>query len=267
MKFHHLFRQNHFLKHLPIPDLILGAGHSTHLSVILAGLKFKAHTAIIMKPSLPLMLFDSIICPKHDQLKENPKVFNTFGSLNKIDKTCIKDKAADRPLNLMLIGGHSKHFHFDTVELLHQVKAICANNPEEKWLLTNSPRTPMDTTLALKQLNLENLCVHDYQQAMKIPLQELLLKARFTWITPDSMSMIFEALTAETNVGLLTATPKKATRIVKQVQELIALHYVSVFDSLDELSVTDKTIPWEADRAAIWLLKRINLEDKEYIND
>ena len=51
---------------LPKPDILLGAGHATHLDIITAKLKFGGKSVIIMKPTLPYCMFDLCLIPKHD---------------------------------------------------------------------------------------------------------------------------------------------------------------------------------------------------------
>lgn len=244
-------------KHKAKPNLVIGAGHSTHLSVLIAGFKFKAFTSIIMKPSLPTCFFDTIICPKHDQLNDSPKVLSTFGPINKINKDHANNTAQNKTINLILIGGLSKHYHFDASNIAEQIKLICTASPTEQWLLSNSPRTPEAMNERLKKLDLANLSFHDYKQGTMGSIQETLLKTKFTWVTPDSMSMIFEALTAGSQVGLIDCKPKKMTRIVKQVVNLIDEGYVISFNQKANTAAPINHLPWEADRAALWLLHQL----------
>ncbi|MFT6030584.1 MAG: mitochondrial fission protein ELM1 [Oleiphilaceae bacterium] len=247
------------LKHLPKPDLILGTGHRTHISVLMSGYQFKAFTCLIMRPSLPVCLFDAVICPTHDGLAKSNRVFNTFGPINKIDQSIALLPKDERNLSLILIGGISKHYLFDTQKIIRQVKTVCHEAPEKKWLISNSPRTPPDMNQALERLSLPNATFFDYQQNTQDPLQDLLLKAQLSWITPDSMSMIFEALSAGSTVGLFNCKAKseKHGRIVKQVTRLLDKGYTHGFDHRSQLLNTSaKNFPWEADMAAQWLLHK-----------
>lgn len=244
-------------KHEAKPNLVIGAGHSTHLSVLIAGFKLKAFTSVIMKPSLPSCFFDAIICPKHDQLSDSKKVLSTFGPINKIDKDQADNTIQNKTINLILLGGVSKHYHFDASNIIEQIKNICSENPSQRWLLSNSPRTPEAMNELLNKLDLINLNFHDYKQGTIGSIHETLLKTKFTWVTPDSMSMIFEALTARSQVGLLDCKPKKITRIVKQVDSLIDHSYVIPFKHRAVITPQKRDLPWEADRAALWLLHQL----------
>ncbi|MEZ5579447.1 MAG: ELM1/GtrOC1 family putative glycosyltransferase [Candidatus Competibacteraceae bacterium] len=49
---------------LPVPDLLVGAGPGTHLSLLAA--QRRARAVVLMRPSLPLALFDLCLIPEHD---------------------------------------------------------------------------------------------------------------------------------------------------------------------------------------------------------
>ena len=90
---------------LPNPDIIVGAGHGTHFSMLTARYIRKGKIIVLMKPSLPLNLFDICIIPKHDCPPEKKNVIETTGALNsiKFNKNKIKQTG------LILIGGPSNH--------------------------------------------------------------------------------------------------------------------------------------------------------------
>lgn len=254
---HILFTPNTFNK-LVKPNLILGAGHSTHLSVLFAGLKYQAFTTLIMKPSLPIRFFNAVICPKHDGVANSKTVLNTFGPLNNINRNEVACSKKDASAKLILIGGDSKHYIFDSKSVAQQVQILCNQEPDSHWLISNSPRTPESMNTILNDLDIQNLSFHSYQDKNFGPLNERLLETNFTWVTPDSMSMIFEALTAGSKVELFNLEAKseaKKNRIVRQVDQLISEGFVSsVNDQAEHTEKNMKSFPWEADNAAIWLI-------------
>ena len=254
--FQHIFFLPNFLKTHGKPNLILAAGHSTHLSLLIAGIKYKAFTSVIMKPSLPLCFFNAVICPKHDGLKNSKKVLNTFGPINKIDQTNA-GLPTKKTLNTILLGGISKHFHFDEHQILKQIKNICLKEPDKQWILSNSPRTPKSTNKALAELTYPNLNFYDYKSDKIGSLQDILKQTNITVMTPDSMSMIFEALSAGSKIRLIQCEAKNNKRIVKQIDNLIEEGYIEKPDHPQTRVPTRNKFPWEADRAAKWLLKQL----------
>jgi glycosyltransferase involved in cell wall biosynthesis/mitochondrial fission protein ELM1 len=258
----HFLTTPSFMRTLPKPDMIIGAGHQTHISVLVAACHFKAFRVLVMKPSLPLRWFDAVICPEHDNAPAAAHIFNTFGPLNLVTPPEQPKPAMMRTEHLILIGGPSKHYHFDAGSLLTQIQQLCHETPSIVWRLSNSPRTPEGFTTALTALQLPNLRLHDYRQGLPDPLDILLTRTHIAWVTPDSMAMIFEALTAGARVGLFNApvnTNRQQSRIVKQVQTLISSLKVIAFPQramLMEPRPAPQSPLWETDRAARWLLQR-----------
>ncbi len=48
------------------PQLLIAAGHATHVPLLAAARAFGARAVVIMKPTLPLWLFDLCLVPRHD---------------------------------------------------------------------------------------------------------------------------------------------------------------------------------------------------------
>ncbi|MBT6392297.1 MAG: nucleoside-diphosphate sugar epimerase, partial [Nitrosomonadales bacterium] len=88
------------------PDLIIGAGHSTHARMIVSKLFFGGRTIVIMKPSLPIFCFDLCLIPSHDRPKVKSNVIKTNGAINNIDN----ESRHSSSVGLILIGGKSKYF-------------------------------------------------------------------------------------------------------------------------------------------------------------
>jgi mitochondrial fission protein ELM1 len=256
------------------PNIIIGAGHKTHRAVLLSARYYQAFSVILMKPSVPLSWFDAIICPKHDGLAASKRILNTLGALNKVTPPPTKEINGEatiiRNKHLMLLGGLSKHFEWNEDRLITEIRQICDHDLDRHWLLSDSPRTPSSTLTKLKSLKLKNLSLHHFQDESFGSLEGNLKQSKLTWMSPDSMSMLYESLTAGSKVALFTlkSNPKKRhNRIARHVQSLIQDGTVMSFDiwhtshtnensALDE----DGTLPylWEADRASRWLLGRFN---------
>ena len=93
---------------LPTPDLLLGAGHHTHLSLLAARRIRGGKVVVLMRPSLPPGLFDLCLIPEHDAPPARPNVLATRGALNRIQPAAtlrIRRKQRDiidRPSELAL---------------------------------------------------------------------------------------------------------------------------------------------------------------------
>jgi mitochondrial fission protein ELM1 len=76
-------------------------------------------------------------------------------------------------------------------------------------------------------------------------LEEQLTQAGEVWVTPDSVSMVYEALTAGCRVGLFDLPSRPGSRVAKGVKDLLAQGYVSLFP--------EKKAPGGSGQAAVHL--------------
>ena len=213
-------------KTFPDPDLIIGAGHATHLPLLCARKYRGGNTVVIMKPSLPTSWFNLCLVPAHDDPKLTKNIVLTKGAMNTIKpgNTHQSDKG------LMLVGGPSKHFSWNTDDVLNQIKTLIDAEIQD-WVITDSPRTPGETSNALQTLSSDRTqyCPHD--STNKGWLAEQLGIAGSAWVTEDSVSMIYEALTSGASVGLLRVSPPNSGRIQKAIKPLIEEGYLTRFES------------------------------------
>ena len=77
-------------------------------------------------------------------------------------------------------------------------------------------------------------------------------QAEAVWVTEDSVSMIFEALTAGCQVGVIKIDRLKQDRITQSVDQIIQSNLVSVSASIQELP--EPHAFKEAERVATYLL-------------
>lgn len=237
---------------LPKPDVLLGAGHRTHLSLLAARRLHGGKAVVLMRPSLPLSLFDLCLIPEHDRPPVRPNVLATRGVLNRIRPAV----ALEPGRGLLLIGGPSAHFAWDSAGLHRQIAALVADNPGIHWTLTTSRRTPSDFLEPL--IGRERLRVIPVAQTGPDWLPAQLAVAGQVWVTADSVSMVYEALTAGAAVGVLAVPAKKISRISQGLTHLVAGGWVRPF--VEGLPVAPLPRPPqafnEAERCARWILKQ-----------
>ncbi|GAA6153448.1 mitochondrial fission ELM1 family protein [Pseudoteredinibacter isoporae] len=201
-------------------DVLLAAGHACHSSLIVAKKHYQAKSLVLMKPSFPLRCFDVCIAPAHDELAVTDKVIVTEGALNP-----VVYRGENKTLNMMLIGGPSKHFHWNDEQVLQQIgEALAkqsAKDAEREWLLISSRRTPESFYERLDALNLPvTLLKPDDVDAGWLATQ--LPSAKECWVSPDSVSMVYEALTAEAQVSIFSlAECPPTSRVAKGLRTLI----------------------------------------------
>ena len=250
---------------LPAPDIVLGAGHRTHLSLLAARRRRGGKAIILMRPSLPLSLFDLCLVPEHDAPPACSNVLVTRGALNRIQPSTTLEPTQ----GLLLIGGPSAHFSWDNVRLHQQIAAVIAADPAVRWILTTSRRTPADF-LEIKipcPLVKESSSGEGERSPLTIiPVTETgpdwlptqLARAEQVWVTADSVSMVYEALTAGASVGVLEVPRKHASRVSRGLEQLAAGGWVTPFaDWMPHRPLYRPPETFnEAERCARWIINR-----------
>ncbi len=212
---------------LPDPDLILAAGHATHLPALAARRARGGRIVVLMRPSLPLGLFDLCLGPEHDRPPRRYSVIATRGVLNTVLPAPTKDPGR----GLMLIGGPSPHFRWDSDAVIDQVGKIAASTPQIAWQLTTSRRTPvnfLDKLAARPRPNLEAL---PHTATPPGWLEARLAECGQAWVTEDSVSMLYEALTADCRVGLLRLPASGSNRLAAGVAKLVDEGWIAPFEA------------------------------------
>ena len=182
-------------------DLLIAAGHKTHLTLSLAAHKLGAKSVVIMFPTWPLWFFDLCLAPRHDLRSgrlSDARVISTFGALNRVPEIV----PAKQRKGIVLIGGPSKAHGWSAEKLAKAIEAVCSARSELAWTISDSRRTPADFLDQLRQQRLAaEVISHKQTQPDWLPTQ--LGTAEEAWVTEDSVSMIFEAVTAGARTGIL----------------------------------------------------------------
>lgn len=242
-------------RELPAPDLVLGAGHRTHLSLLAARRSRGGRVVVLMRPSLPLSLFDLCLIPDHDAPPARPNVLPTRGALNRIQPSSTLDPSR----GLLLIGGPSPHFGWEDAGLHQQIAAVLATDPAMCWTLTTSRRTPPGFLDCLPELRGGRLTAVPVSDTGPDWLPAQLARAGRVWVTADSVSMVYEALTAGAAVGVLELPPKRSSRRVSRgLERLAAEGWVTPFTDWRRNQVLrrpDRSFN-EAERCARWIVEQ-----------
>ena len=236
---------------LPGPDLIIGAGHATHLTLLAARRAYGGRAVVLMKPSLPRHWFDLCILPQHDGVAADAHTLVTEGAINRIQP----EPAPSAHRGLLLMGGTSPHFEWDSDAILVQIKSILARTPDTRWTLTTSRRTPADFLDTLPPY--PNLTVVSHAATQPDWLPEQLSRSAAVWVTPDSASMVFEALTAGADVGVFDLPVNPRSRVGRAIAQLADTQRVTRFANWCAHGTLHRNLHplAEADRCAEWILE------------
>lgn len=253
---HRLLARGEAIRSLKTADVIVAAGHSTHWLALLLGRKWHAHTAVVMRPSWPLSWFGSVIMPKHDASKAltASNVYLTEGALNAVGQ----QRYEPGNKGLVLLGGQSKHFKWPSAQVTRQVCAILDSQPELDWTVADSRRSPELQLLSIQSAR-PDATIQSHKSCPHGWLTEQMRQANSVWVTPDSVSMVYEALSCGADVGLIELPPKAQNRINRSMLALIANGKVSSATQEANLRLASVPLPRlnEAEDAAEWLLSRV----------
>lgn len=240
---------------LPAPDLIVAAGHATHPALWWLARQQRAKSIVLMRPSLPPGWFDLCIAPAHDfprGANHRPKLILTRGALNRV----APPHTAARTGRMILVGGPSAAHGWDGAALRQAIEEITASGD---WQMADSRRTPAGFSEEIRQ-RLPAVQVVPHQQTTPDWLPGQLAAAAEVWVTEDSVSMIYEALSCGAKVGLLPAPRlNPSSRVIRGLDELIASHTLTPYANW----LTTRTLAYpseplrEADRCAAEVLGRL----------
>ncbi|KFI23597.1 mitochondrial fission ELM1 family protein [Nitrosococcus oceani] len=242
-------------KDLPNPHLIIGAGHGTHIPLLAARRARGGRTVVLMRPSLPFSWYDLCLIPEHDGIEAEANVVLTRGVLNKIASGGIHEPSR----GLILLGGPSRHYNWDPQSILWQVQSLLKQEKKTyQWVLSTSRRTPPSMLTALRNLQFPNLQVFAGETTPPGWVTEQLALAGRVWVSEDSVSMVYEALTCGAAVGVLNVPCKAWGRVVRGLDSLAEKGIVTTFTAWRQ---GQKLVPPrqqfnEADRCAQILVER-----------
>lgn len=191
-------------------DLVVGTGSMTHMPMV--GLKMKTGAKLVtcMTPDLWLRsLFDLCLVPRHDRPPNRPGYFATFGP------PCLMPGPAERHdayKGLILVGGVDSNSHsWDAVLLMSQINRLISTAPDTMWTLSSSPRTPLDTIEKLRDVAVrhEHIVFFGSDETPPGWIESAYAAHSQVWVTADSVSMVYEALTAGCRVGVLPVKWRK----------------------------------------------------------
>ena len=203
---------------LPIPQLVLGAGSACAWPTLAVARATGAFSVYLMKPPLPWPAFDLCFVPRHDSPVASARVAPTEGVLNDLTPTA---GPRDGP-TAILIGGPSRHHGWRDDELLQQIASIVFGQRERNLVIADSRRTPAATRARLRDFCGPGVRFVSHDSVGPDWLRETLQRAPTVWVTADSVSMLFEALTAGCTVGVIPVPVRRKDRIAGIADGLIA---------------------------------------------
>ncbi len=231
------------------PDLLLGAGRACQLPLLAARRRRGGRAVYLMRPQLPLSWFDLNVVPRHDGVAAGAHVVVSEGPLNPVRPGATRDES----LGLVLLGGPSAHHDWDSDAMLAQLERVLRVSPARRWVVTDSRRAPV--ALAARLAALPGTEFHSHRDTPPDWLPALLARAAEVWVSADSVSMIYEALSGGARVGVLDVPARRADRITAIAADLRARGLVHGVDEAPLAAAPSSPLD-EAGRVADLILAR-----------
>lgn len=184
-------------------DLIIGTGRRTHIYMLLCKKKYSIPIVTCMSPSyIYRIFFDLCFTPEHDNIRISENIFPTVGPPN-----CSVAGSEHKPMaGLVLIGGTDSNSHvWSDEDIYDHVEELVTREKNINWTISSSPRTPESCTRLLTKLSEKNsnCTFFIFENTERGWIEKEYSTNKYVWVTADSMSMVYEALSAGCNVGLL----------------------------------------------------------------
>ncbi|MCX5693991.1 MAG: ELM1/GtrOC1 family putative glycosyltransferase [Candidatus Omnitrophica bacterium] len=198
------------------PDIVISAGSSTGVVNYLLAKENQAKSVVLMRPgNLSLRKINLVIIPRHDKPPKRSNVVITEGALNLIDKEYLIQRTKSleqsgllqgRLLNScigVLIGGNSKKFSLSPEAVVGLIKEIkkSAEDLDADILISTSRRSSLEVEEVIKNEFANyarcKLLVIARQNSNPDVVGGILGLSSVIVISPDSISMVSEAVSAE----------------------------------------------------------------------
>ena len=207
------------------PQLALGAGSDSAWRMLFSPSSYRALRVYLMKPPVPAWCFDLCFVPRHDGAVDRAGVVATEGVLNDL----VPSSGARNGPGLVLVGGPSKHHRWEEASVLRQISAVLEGAAGEPVVVSDSRRTPASTRAALASLAVPGVEFVRHEAVLHNWLPATLAVAPSAWVSADSVSMLYEALSAGCNVGVLEVPAIRDDRISRIAASLAGRGLVTTF--------------------------------------
>jgi len=130
-----------------------------------------------------------------------------------------------RDRGLILVGGVDKKSHqWKTPEVVSQIQTIISKKKDVQWTISSSPRTPEDTCKKLGDMAASMQHVNFFRSADTPAgwVEAEYARNGIVWVTADSVSMVYEALTAGCSVGILPVDWLRADNKFRKSLDILA---------------------------------------------
>lgn len=218
-----ILRRHYPAADLPDPDILIGAGSETHLSMLAARRVRGGHIVTLSTSVWPRWCFDLYILSARGGGKGSKRVILTRGLLPLTG--ALSPKTAGT--GLMVIGGATSQYRWSDDEIMAQIGEIISRQADYRWYLTTTDVTSPETEQRLQAMTgAKVFCIPRHEVDAKW-LSGRIQDAEQVWFSEDNVAMIYQALTAGAAVGVLPVPRRRASKALSK--EIAALEGLVVF--------------------------------------
>jgi len=184
-------------------DILIGTGSHTHIPMLTYKKHCNGFVCTCMAPPWILRKkFDLCFIPQHDGIPEGNNIITTVGPPN-----CSEAREEhDSNRGLILLGGTDpKSHHWNSETVSDYIRELIDKETEKEWTISSSPRTPEETVSLIEKIALQfyNVTFFKFEDTKPGWVEKQYESNKTVWVTADSMSMVYEALSAGCSVGIL----------------------------------------------------------------
>lgn len=235
-------------QNFPKPHLIIAAGHQTHFDALQKRAMYGGKLIIIMKPTLPSFFFDLCLIPLHDKVFFKKNIIFTDGPINRI----FNKKYQIKNQGLILVGGPSKNYFWSDFEVAKKIADIIIAAPKIKFTLATSRRTPKKFLEIFEKVKKSQIKIIDHESVSKDWLTNTIGKYEFSWVTQDSISMIYELISSGSKVTCISLKSKN-----KKFEKIFNDLYLSKKINLSEMRIEKINVSQKKESSASLAAKNI----------
>lgn len=171
---------------------VVSAGSETYYANKVLSRRLGARSVAIMLPRGYRFDFDLIVAQQHDEPPPLGNLLSVPINLTYIEPQGLVDSQPGQQHIALIIGGDSRHGRLEVDLLRQQVNQVFQLFPDGVFWLTTSRRTPKAVETMLEEFSFSRAVYYSREPINPIP--DFLAHSDYLFLTPDSTSMISEAV-------------------------------------------------------------------------
>jgi mitochondrial fission protein ELM1 len=215
----------------PFPEgpfrAVVSAGSETYYGNKILARRHNVPSVAIMLPKGYRLDFDLIVAQDHDSPPARENILTLPVNLCRVEPTGVFRPREGERYAAMVVGGPNRVFGFDRDRFRGTLDAVFSGFPDFRIVVATSRRTPAEIEREIERYPFEERFLYSRDPVNPIP--DFLASCEYVLITPDSTSMISEAVTfGRARIEILPLAARgdsgKYGRMIGKLVELGCVH-------------------------------------------